>query len=621
MRWLAGVFDPRGNAEWPRLRRSLEPATTTILERGPLQVACTGPEPSSLEPLCLLDGFLYNARELEAALGDPRCPESEDLLALGYRRWGSDLLPRLRGDFALLIWDGDRQEGLLARDQIGVRSLFLHESSGALVFASEVCQLLALLPRRPGPDPVGVAHWLAISGRPGDGTMHEGVRRLAPATTLVLGPDGVRERRYWQPRYREPLDLPSPELAGELRGAIAKAVRRRFDGDGRAGVMMSGGLDSSAVAAVAADLAPEGRISAYSAVFPDHPRVDEAELIARLRDALGLSGTTARVYAGGLLASALDWSARWSVPLVGWGEFWASSLSAAAAGSGVRVMLDGEGGDQLFGRRVYLLADLVRSGRLGEAVRVARELQWTARSPPRRRELVRPLWELGVLGALPAVLEDVVRSRRPDQRAPGWLLPETARLLHGSHGESQWKHLNGPRWWAHSAYALTAVVEQFGLFEHYRRRAAAAGLESRHPLFDLDLLELGLRQPPLATVDRLDRPLLRAAMAGLVPDAVRLRPGKALFDSLLIDTLAGPDRPAIERLLSRRDAELGAFVDLQRMRVSLLSAGDSEGEGSFLWMYRLWRLVALECWLRLEAGAGGEDLAAELGVSRARVEL
>ena len=96
------------------------------------------------------------------------------------------------------------------------------------------------------------------------------------------------------------------------------------------------------------------------------------------------------------------------------------------------------------------------------------------------------------------------------------------------------------------------------MFEHQRRRAASAGLEARHPLFDLDLVELSLRQPPLATFDRhRSRPVLRAAMAGALPDAVRLRPHKALFDSVLVDSLAGPDGALARRLLSDPAAALG----------------------------------------------------------------
>ena len=126
----------------------------------------------------------------------------------------------MRGDFALLIWDRERGEGLLARDQLGVRSLFLHDAAGSLCFASEIRHLLALLPRRPAPDRVSVAHWLTMSHRPGSATLYAGIRRLDPGAMLLLDRDGVREKPYWTPRFSEPLSASEPQLAAaDARGA------------------------------------------------------------------------------------------------------------------------------------------------------------------------------------------------------------------------------------------------------------------------------------------------------------------------------------------------------------------------------------------------------------------
>jgi len=110
-------------------------------------------------------------------------------------------------------------------------------------------------------------------------------------------------------------------------------------------------------------------------------------------------------------------------------------------------------------------------------------------------------------------------------------------------------------------------------------------------------------------------------MADLLPDAVRLRTRKALFDSLLIDCLAGPDAHAVNKLLSNPAAELGAYVDMQEMRRTLLEGGPAGAPNAFRWMYQVWRLVTAECWLRTQAGRGGEALRAELRSSAPRVEM
>jgi asparagine synthase (glutamine-hydrolysing) len=618
-RWLAGTFDPNGELGRSRLAGALAPHLCATYADGPLAVAYSGASPPAGTPLCLLDGHIDNASELSGMLGIPAWGSVEELLGIGYRRWGQTLPARLRGDFALLIWDRERGEGLLARDQLGVRSLFLHRSGGGLSFASEVCHLLALLPRQPAVDPAGVAHWIAIRGRPGTGTLYEGVHRLDPGSALLLGGEGLREVSYWSPRFAEPLELPAEELTERIRVSLAQAVRRRLDPEGVTGVLMSGGLDSSSVAAMAGAQSAPGMVAAYSAEFPDHSAVDESELIARLREDLGLAGVTAEVRAGGLLGGALDWIGAWRLPLSSWGEFWAGPLLRAACSAGVRTMLGGDGGDELFDCRAYLMADRLRAGKPLEALGLARRLPGAGERS--RTDVARAVLGFSLGGALPGGLHALWARPAERRQLPGWLSARARESLCEHADPLAWKRLEGPRWWAYDAHVLTRGVEELGVFENHRRRAALAGVESRHPLFDLDLLELSLRVAPATTFDpSLDRPLLRAATSGLLPDLVRQRRGKALFDSLLIDSLTGPDGASVRRLLTGPGARLGEYVDMEKMRRALLDRGPPPG-GSFRWMYRVWRLTTAECWLRACEQGGAGALATEFEPSPARVAL
>lgn len=618
-RWLAGVFDPRGLADSSRLAGALAPHASTIVTDEPLRVAYSGPTVCPTNLLCLLDGFLDNAQELSAELQIPAGSSPEDVLAAGWRHWGRGLPAHMRGDFALLVWDSERGEGLLARDQLGVRSLFLHDAFGELCFAGEIRHLLALLPRRPTPDPVSVAHWLAMSSRPGSATLYAGIRRLDPGAMLMLDRSGVREEHYWAPSFTEPPSASEPQLAERVRAALDLAVRRRIAPDGLTGVLMSGGLDSASVAAVAATQAP-GRVTAYSGVFPEHPAVDESALIEELRAAFNLPGITAEVRAGGLLASALEATRDWELPLLGWGDFWVLPLLRAAAVAGVQTTLGGDGGDELFGARSYLLADRLRTGHVLQAVKLARELPGAGDHPP-RREVAKMVGNVAVAGALPYRLHEVLRARFGARDAPNWLLPETARDLLASDDPFAWKRLDGPRWWASIAHGLARGIDEIGVFEHQRRRAASAGLQARHPLFDLDLVELGLRQPPLATFNRYrNRPVLRGALAGMLPDSVRLRPQKALFDSVLVDCLDGPDGVVVRRLLTEPQAELRAYVDQGHVQHALFDTDRMRREQPFQWMWQTWRLLTAECWLRSQANPGSE-IPGDLTASAARVAL
>lgn len=636
-RWLAGSFDPRGRIDAARLAGALAPHAATVLDSAPLRLAYTGSAARPSGALCLLDGHLDNAAEIRRALAgatggstgdaaadgvaaDPVSQSSEELLWSGYRRWGRGLLPRLRGDFVLLIWDPERGEGLIARDQLGVRPFFLHDGGSGLRFASEIRHLLALLPQRPAPDPAGVAHWLAMSNRPGRQTLYAGIRRLQPGGVLLLHRDGIREERYWEPRFQEPLDVPQEQLAERMRAALELAVRRRVAADGLTGVLMSGGLDSSSVAALCAAPA-DGRVLACSGTFPEHPAADESDLIEQLGRTLALPAVSAEVRPGGLLASALESLAAWQMPLLSWGDFWTLELMRAAAAEGVQTMLDGDGGDELFGPRSYLLADRLRAGHPRQAVALAYELPGAVQRPP-RRAVAGMVRSLALAGALPYRLHDALRRPFAAREAPRWLRPRAVRDLVRSDDPLAWKRLRGPRWWADAAYGVTCGIEQAGVFEHQRRRAALAGVQARHPLLDFDLVQLALRQPPRATLDRrFTRPVLRASMAGLLPDAVRLRPGKARFESLIVDCLTGSDGAAVRRLLTDPRAELGAYVELDGLRRVLFDTDRELRDSPFRWMWQVWRLTTAECWLRAQAQPLDRPLALPASLSPASVVI
>jgi asparagine synthase (glutamine-hydrolysing) len=479
-----------------------------------------------------------------------------------------------------------------------VRPLFVHEAGTTLRFAGEVRELLRLLPGRPAPDELGIAHWLALGSRPDDGTLYAGVRRLGPGEVLGFDAGGARRRRYWQPRFREPISASDRELGELLRAELERSISRRLDPAGGTGLLLSGGLDSASIAGLGGD-----RLLACSGVFPEHPWADETELLEQLRGELGLRGLVAEVRPGGLLAAAVEHLAAWRMPLLGWGDFWTLPLMRAAREQGVGTMLGGDGGDEVFGPRAYALADALRAGRPGEVLELARRLP--GRTHASGSDEARMVARLALGGAMPYLGPSRLRLPRARRRLSPWLSRRTVAAVAASEDPVAWKGLDGPRWWAHAAYGIARGIEQTGVFEHQRRRARLAQLEARHPMLDLDLVELALRQPPAATLDpRFSRPLLRSALAGVLPDSVRLWPQKALFESLIVSCLSGSDGAAVRRLLTAPDAEIGAFVDVTKMREELFSS-DLAQRQPFAWMWQVWRLLNLELWLRSQGSQFG----------------
>jgi asparagine synthase (glutamine-hydrolysing) len=446
-----------------------------------------------------------------------------------------------------------------------------------------------------------MAHWLALSGFPGQRTLYDGICRLEPGSLLDLRGGRVAARRYWTPRYERPLRAPREELVARLRERLTEAVRRRSTGEDSA-VMLSGGLDSSTVAAVAARaIEPESRPSgSYSAIFPDHPSVDESALIDHLCGTLSLPSTQAVVRGGSVIAGALPYLERFELPPISPNLFFWNPLLRRAREDGIAVMLDGEGGDEVYGCSPMLLADRLRGARLLSLRNLMRQIPGGGgrlTSQARRR-----FWREYILkGITPAPIHRAVRRARGLRRyAPEVLTPATALAYGETLANEAWKSNPGPRWWA---YLLEITVHGMGpavTYDHVRRRAAMAGIEPRHPLVDVDVLELVLRLPPeLAFDPDFNRPLLREATAGLLPDELRLRPTKSNFDAVFHAMLAGPDLPLVRALLGDPAARIGEFVELPALRQLMLEPDPPNGRTTRQrWAVELWRMATAELWLR-----------------------
>jgi asparagine synthase (glutamine-hydrolysing) len=394
-----------------------------------------------------------------------------------------------------------------------------------------------------------------------------------------------------------------PELAELVRERVLAAVRRRLPDEGAAGLMLSAGLDSTTVAAAVHALQPTGApaLRAYSGVFPEHPQVDEQPLIEAMVRWLGVPWVRSRIRGGRPLLGTVEHIAAWRLPSTAPNVFLWSPLLRRAAADGARVMLDGEGGDEMFGYVPFLIADLVRRGRPRQARRVAARVPGMGPDPSARR--VNRL--LGAY-ALPAALPWQVpwayrRLRTPGRYAPPYVARADARVVRGLADPWIWMRRDGPRWWNQLVYLLTDQRESLDVHGLLHRRARQFRLHDAHPfLDDLEIVELALRLPPEARFDpRRDRPLLREAMRGLMPEQLRLREEKTFFTRLLGDGLRGPDAGLVERLLRPQSALLAEFVDHGLLLRHLLdSPPERYVRGPTWWASDTWRAASAEAWLR-----------------------
>jgi asparagine synthase (glutamine-hydrolysing) len=577
---------------------------------GPLILGWTGSRKGDVlltpELFCVVDGTLYNCGELAAEVGvDPRSGGAA-VVAAAWARLGESAFERLRGDFVLVLWRRGTGHGLVVRDQMGGRGLAFAQHSGSVLFGSEPATVLELLPSVPAPDEVAAAHWIAVGGQPGGRTLFSGLRRLEAGHLLTIDSYTAVPRRYWAPRYQQPVKAPRDEVVARLRSELRRAVGRRAGPGERTGVLMSGGLDSATVSALAALELSEGqRVSrSYSAVFPDLPGVDESDQIDTLTAAYGLHSVRIAVRGGSVLTGALPYLARWQLPPASPNMFFWNPLLARAAADGVGVLLDGEGGDELFGLSPYLLADRIRRGRLLSALGLAVRIPGT-KGPHVTRRVARRIRRFGIKGAAPPWMHAAARRwHGATHYAPDWMRPESARPWLETETDFRWKHLDGPCWWSYLVEATTRGIGPDLVYDQSRCRGSLIGIEPRHPLVDVDVIDFVLSLPPeLAFDSRYSRPLLRDAMAGLVPDPVRLRGAKSNFDAVFHQSMAGRDLPVARRLLCDPAARVGAYVNLRAMREALLDPGPPGRLGSLsAWAINVWRLVTLEVWLRAQEG-------------------
>jgi asparagine synthase (glutamine-hydrolysing) len=597
---------PRELAEFARLT-SLHPEAEPVI-RGPLAVAAPGNllrQAREGDLTCLMEGTLYG-RATQARTIGLQDGDDAQLVARAYRRFGTDALTRLRGRYATVLWDDARREGVLACDLLATRELFVYRTAGMLAFATELRDLLDLLTVRPSPDEIGFTTWLGEGTCPVDRTLYDGVSRLRAGELVALTARSAQTRRYWRPRPQQPMTGTRAELVEGLRTQLQTAIGKRLSPRASA-VILSGGLDSSVVSALAAAARPrDAALRTYSAVFPGE-NYDESSKIRQVNQRIGVAPTALTIAPQGTLWLALHYSQAWQLPLIAPGSLIDISATRAAALDGAEVILDGQTGDELFGLSPYLLADRIRHGRLLGAIALADQLPIGRRMSWRNKVWV--IKELGLKGGAPHGLGRVVQRRRDrSELGPPWLAPRLRRAFAQREDRWAWKQAHGPMWWRFLSDVLIDAPHRELRLEYLRHRAATEGIVAEPPLYDVDLIEYCLRLPPELAFDRrFDRPLVRDAMSDLLPEQVRAQTQKADFTQFCERAMVNADGPGIARLLTAPDALIGAYADLEWARDAW--GRTAAGQGKPQWLAALWRLTAAEVWLRTQSDSRFADAA------------
>jgi len=609
---LAGIATARGVPPPPPER--LERAVRALRHRGPdgeslyvgdgIAFAHTrlsiidlerGSQPMTNEDgsiVVVYNGEIWNHDALRARLQSAghrfKSRADTEVLVHGYEEWGEDLLPRLNGMFSFALWDGRAGRLLLARDRLGKKPLYVAETGEGVVFGSDARAVLLVGDLRPEVDRERVAEFLFQRYVGAPRTLLRNVEKLPPGSLLAYDGISLERRVYWRLEEGETQST-SPT---ELRELLREAVRRRLMSDVPLGLLLSGGVDSSAVLGLMREAGAES-VATFTIGFED-PLYDERPL-ARL--AVERYGTDhhERLVDGTEFAEALPRLAWYrdepiaepaEVPLL---------LLAELAGSHVKVVLSGDGGDEVFGGYPKYRAErLLRRGARSAGFVLSTAAVLLARRPSYRylhraaatMRITDPLlrWASWFRSFSPAELLALLAPNLRASAAPARLVEPLGQLLEPySSLDPGRRMLVGD--------LLTYLPDNMLL--RGDKVLMAASVEGRMPLVDYEIVERVARIPVEARAGlRSAKAVLRKAVADLVPGEI-LRHPKRGFPVPVARFLTEDRSHALERLvLSERCLARGIF-DPDALRGLVREGSASERA------LQVFTLASLELWLRV----------------------
>lgn len=556
----------------------------------------------------VLNGEIYNFRELRRELeaGGHRFvgnSDTEVMLAL-YLRHGAQMLNKLNGIFAFGLWDGRVQELFVARDALGVKPLYYAETSPGFSFASEIKALLKLSPCARELDPESIHRYLSFLWCPGNGTPLKGVRKLLPGEAMIVKAGRITRQWRWYelPVFRGATGTLSvaESIAATERG-LREAVHRQMVSDVPVGAFLSGGLDSSAVVAFAREQAPDIRCFTIETVGGrDEGITDDLPYARRVAVHLGVSLDVVRVEASEMARDLERMVTQLDEPLADPAPLNVLYISRLARENGMKVMLSGAGGDDLFtGYRRHVAISYERYWTwLPRSVRAG--IERTAAGMDQRTPLFRRLAKAlnGAHLSGDARLANYFLWSNESQLLSMYAAEFRSRVSESSATAPMLDFLRALPKSVGPLDRMLALEQRFFLADHNLiytdKMSMAAGVEARVPFLDLELVELAATIPSsVKQRGRIGKWVLKKAMEPYLPHDVIYRP-KTGFGAPLRQWMRNELRPLLGDVLSTESLTRRGLFDPFAVR-QLIERNDS---GQADAAYTLLSLMSIEIWCR-----------------------
>jgi asparagine synthase (glutamine-hydrolysing) len=511
------------------------------------------------------NGEIYNYLELRTeleALGHRfRTASDTEVLLAAWREWGTEALPRLNGMWAIALVDLERRVLTLARDRFGEKPLYYVRDGDALAFSSELEALSVF--RAPEVDENVFASFLAHGTvEEGERTFFKDVRRVPPGGLLSLRlPDLDGEPARWYELPHPEGSEPSPAAFAEL---LDDSIRLRLRSDVPVGTCLSGGLDSSAIAALSSRrLKGQGVYHAFSAVFADEG-FSEAPYVTAAVAATGVQSHIVTPQASELANDFVPFVRTQGEPVPSLGSYIQYRIAREAAANGVKVLLDGQGADELLAGYHYQagphLAEVWRTRGLSEFLRTAGAL---AANMDRS-----PLWLIALAayhrGNWPASIRTFARRRGASQGVlPLAALNNDVRRFAAAGLKHQpTSDLDGERRRSLTVTSLPALLR------YEDRNTMRFAVEARLPFLDFRLVEAALTlSSPSLFRGGWTKSILRDAVSDILPETITRRRNKMGFATPEVRMFR--EAASTFREILANDGDLGGRVDREFVKASL----------------------------------------------------
>lgn len=578
----------------------------SILELSPLGHQPMPSEDSAV--VLVFNGEIYNYRELRSELKDKgHCfrghSDTEVILQL-YLAHGDAMLTRLNGIFAFALWDKRNQSLFVARDALGVKPLYYSETITGFAFASEIKALLPLIEKARELDIPALHRYLSFLWCPGEGTPLRQIRKMLPGEAMIVRDGKITRRWTW---YQLPVfrgvanDLSESEAVAGTVDNLRRAVHRQLIADVPIGAFLSGGLDSSAVVAFAREQVPGIRCFTIEIEGGQEAGMaNDLPYARRVAQHLGVPLDVVIIDAARMAADVKKMIAQLDEPLADPAPLNVLYISRLAREHGIKVLLSGTGGDDLFtGYRRHLAMNYERYWQwLPQGIRSGLE-QVTAGFDQRKplfRKLAKLFSGAGLTGDARLVnyflwaKESQLLSLYTPEFLTG-LGQETAALPMLEFLKPLPKSVN-------PLDRMLALEQRFFLTDHNLtytdKMSMATGVEVRVPFLDLDLVEYAARIPVcLKQRGRMGKWVLKKAMTPYLPHDVIYRP-KSGFGAPLRRWMRNELRSLLDEFLSVESLKRRGLFDPAAVHRLIAQNNRGEVDGA----YMLLSLLSIEIWCR-----------------------